>query len=189
MGEPTIVQEDLNVLTRWVKTNLFEKVKFLYNPDRELQVNGVLYNLFLNDCKGILRGLKTPMATGGEYWRLYVGLLWQEASNKKRNIIANGLTIRRTSVYAAMQNRFVGKSNNEIVRPFFAALTTTWVFKQTCVICVHRMRLFCHASRLLRWDWKCQMFTSCSMNTFSNQVWAMYDGNGHVWRRTTRMTY
>ena len=54
MGEPTIVQEDLNVLTRWVKTDLFEKVKFLYNPDKELQVNGVLYNLFLNDCKGIL---------------------------------------------------------------------------------------------------------------------------------------
>ena len=107
MGEPTIVQEDLNVLTRWVKTDLFEKVKFLYNPDKELQVNGVLYNLFLNDCKGILRGLKTPMATGGEYRRLYVGLLWQEASNKKRNIIANGLTSRRTSIYAAMLETLV----------------------------------------------------------------------------------
>ena len=64
---------------------MFEKVKFLYNPDRELQVNGVLYNLFLvNDCKGILQGLKTPMATGGEYRRLYVALLWQEANRKKK---------------------------------------------------------------------------------------------------------
>lgn len=108
VGEISVLQDDLNLLTKWVKTDLFEKVKFLYNQERELQVNGVLYNLFVNECKGRMQGLKGPLATG-EYRTMYVQLLWQEANKRKRNIIANGLTCRRSSVYAAMQNRFIGK--------------------------------------------------------------------------------
>ena len=39
----TVLKEDLVVLAQWVKTDLFEKVKFLYNAEKELQVNGRLY--------------------------------------------------------------------------------------------------------------------------------------------------
>jgi hypothetical protein len=109
VGEIALAQEDLVLVSRWVKTDLFERVKFLYNPEKDLQVNGILYNLFVNDCKGRMVGLKSPLATG-EYRKMYVQFLWQEANKKKRNIVTNGLTSRRSSVYAAMQNRFVGKS-------------------------------------------------------------------------------
>lgn len=104
----TVLKEDLVVLAQWVKTDLFEKVKFLYNPEKELQVNGRLYKLFVNNCKGRLAGLKGTLAVG-EYRRIYVELLWQEANKKKQNLVTNGLTIRRSSIYSSMQNRFVGK--------------------------------------------------------------------------------
>ena len=107
-GKPTILKEDLELLTKWVRTDLFEKVKFLYNPDTDLQINGSLYKLFVNDCKGRLIGLKGPLATG-DYRRIYVELLWQEANKRKRNLVANGLTTRRSTVYSAMQNRFIGE--------------------------------------------------------------------------------
>ena len=50
--KPTVAKEDLLLVSQWAKTNLFEKVKFLYNPDKDLQVNGRLYKLFVNECKG-----------------------------------------------------------------------------------------------------------------------------------------
>ena len=106
IGKPAVALEDLGIVTQWVRNDLFERVKFLYSPD--LQVNGRLYNLFVSDCKGRLVGLKNPIATG-EYRKMYVELLWQEANKKKRNIVANGLTVRQSSVYSSMQNKFVGE--------------------------------------------------------------------------------
>lgn len=100
--------EDLDVLSSWVKKELFEKVKFLYDADNELRLNGELYCHFVRSCKDRLIGLKGVEAVG-EYRRLYVELLWQEANQKRRNLVANGLTMRRSSVYSGMQNQFVGK--------------------------------------------------------------------------------
>ena len=99
--------EDLEVLSNWVKKELFEKVKFLYDADTELRLNGEVYCHFVRSCKDRLIGLKGVDAVG-EYRRLYVELLWQEANQKRRNLIANGLTMRRSSVYTGMQNQFVG---------------------------------------------------------------------------------
>ena len=107
-GKPTVLQEDLQLVSQWVKSDLFEKVKFLYDPTEELKVDRALFNLFVVDCKDRLVGLKDPKAIDG-YRRLYVELLWQEASRKNTNLIASGLTTRRSSVYSAMQSRFVGK--------------------------------------------------------------------------------
>jgi hypothetical protein len=104
-------KEDMALLSQWAKNDLFEKVKFLYNPEKDLKVNGSLYNLFVADCKSRLVGLKSPLANG-EYRKMYVQFLWQEGNKKKVNVVANGLTTRRSGVYAAMQNRFVGKSKS-----------------------------------------------------------------------------
>jgi hypothetical protein len=98
----------LLLLGQWARTDLFERVKFLYNPEKDSQVNGPLYKLFVNDCKHRLVGLKGQLTTGDNR-RMYVELLWQEANRKRRNLIANGLQTRRSSVYTAMQNRFIGK--------------------------------------------------------------------------------
>jgi hypothetical protein len=108
--KPTVEQMDLLLVTQWARVDLFEKVKFLYNQEKDLEVGGMLYKLFVNDCKDRLMGLKGPLAIG-EYRRIYVELLWQEANKKKSNLVANGLTIRSSSVYATMQNRFVGTLN------------------------------------------------------------------------------
>ena len=104
--KPTVAKQDLSLVSQWAKFDLFEKVKFLYNQDKDLEVGGMLYKLFVNDCKDRLVGLK---GTVGEYRKIYVELLWQEANKKKCNLVANGLTTRRSSVYATMQHRFVGK--------------------------------------------------------------------------------
>ena len=92
-------------------------MKFLYNLEKDLQVNGKLYKLFVANCRERLVGLRSPLATG-EYRRMYVELLWQEANKKRRNMVANGSTAKRSSVYLAMQNRFVGKSINVMYRLF-----------------------------------------------------------------------
>ena len=34
--EVTVAKEDLEIVAEWVKRDLFEKVKFLYNPQKDL---------------------------------------------------------------------------------------------------------------------------------------------------------
>jgi hypothetical protein len=89
-SKPRVEKEDLVLLSNWAKVDLFEKVKFLYNPEKDLQINGRLFKLFVNDCKDRLVGLKGPQAVG-EYRRMYVELLWQEANQKKKNIVNSSL--------------------------------------------------------------------------------------------------
>jgi hypothetical protein len=110
-----IQKDDLVLMSTWAKNELFEKVKFIYNPEKDLRVNGMLYNLFVSDCKARLVGLKSPIATG-EYRKMYVQFLWQEGNKRKVNLVANGLTTKRSGVSAAMQIRFVGKLGNELIQ-------------------------------------------------------------------------
>lgn len=106
--------EDLAILSCWVRKELFAQVKFLYNPDVDLRINGKLFKLFLGHCKDRLVGLKLSVNSGSEYRRLYVESIWTEATSKKRNLVTDGLNARRSSVYSASQNRFTGKSNERI---------------------------------------------------------------------------
>ncbi len=108
-----VAPEDLKLVSEWTKNDLFEKVRFLYNPEHDLRADGPLHRLFIRNCKRRLVGLKAATGSSTEerllYEKLYVKMLWAEANKKKRNILAVGLTTRRSSVYSAMQNRFVGK--------------------------------------------------------------------------------
>jgi hypothetical protein len=72
-------------------------------------IEGALYNEFLTDCKDRLVGLKLNANKGQDYKRLYVHSLWNRATKKKKNVIADGLNTRRSSIYSATQNRFTGK--------------------------------------------------------------------------------
>lgn len=101
--------EDLAILSKWVKKELFVKVKFLYNLEKDCMIEGALYNEFLTDCKDRLVGLKLNANKGQDYKRLYVHSLWNRATKKKKNVIADGLNTRRSSIYSATQNRFTGK--------------------------------------------------------------------------------
>lgn len=100
--------EDLVILARWVRKELFTRVKFLYNPDVDLRLDKALFKMFVRDCKDRLVGLKLNAGNSSEYRRLYVESLWTEATKKKCNLVADGLNARRSSIYSAMQNRFTG---------------------------------------------------------------------------------
>ena len=50
--------DDLIIISRWARKELFAQVKFLYNADVDLRVGGTLFNMFLRDCKDKLVRLK-----------------------------------------------------------------------------------------------------------------------------------
>jgi hypothetical protein len=103
----SVCREDFAVLKNWVKEELFERVKFLYNTTEELKVGGPLYNKFVRDCKDRLVGLKNNTESS-EAGQVYLELLWTTANGKKRNMVAAGLTTRRSTVFSSMQNQFTG---------------------------------------------------------------------------------
>jgi hypothetical protein len=49
--------EDMEELSRWVKKNLFGRVKNIYQPEEDLKTEGTLFWLFARECKDKLRGL------------------------------------------------------------------------------------------------------------------------------------
>jgi hypothetical protein len=102
-------EEDLKILSQWVRKELFVKVKFIYDVEEDLVVNGNIYNHFLRDCKGKLLGLKLNADQPSEYRRKYVESLWNQATKKKCNIVTDGINARRSGIYSATQNRFIGK--------------------------------------------------------------------------------
>jgi hypothetical protein len=104
----SVSKEDFAVLKYWVRDMLFEKVKFLYNNSVDLRVGNALYNKFVRDCNDRLVGLKNT-AAGSEAERVYLELLWTTANGKNRNMVASGLTTRRSTVFSSMQNQFTGK--------------------------------------------------------------------------------
>ena len=103
--------EDLAIISRWVKSEVFDTVKFLYKPEKDLAIKGQLYNKYIQDCRQRLIGLKVEGSENQAYRWMYVNSLWNEATRKGNNLIANDLSSRRSAVYSAMQNRFIGKFN------------------------------------------------------------------------------
>lgn len=101
--------QDLAILSRWVKGELFDTVKFIYNNDIDLKVNGTLFKMFIRDCRNRLFGLKSINPGNQIYRRAYVEKLWTEATKRRSNLITDGLSSRRSGIYSAMQNRFRGK--------------------------------------------------------------------------------
>jgi len=75
-------EEDLKILSQWVRKELFVKVKFIYDVEEDLVLNGNIYNHFLRDCKGKLLGLKLNADQPSEYRRK-----WSDPKNIKAQII------------------------------------------------------------------------------------------------------
>lgn len=100
------VEDDVRIMQRWVKMDLFKGVKFLYRGKEDLKIDGKIYKLFDKQCVPSLSGIKAasnnPMAIN-----LYTEKVWEEAT--KRNVINNALALRRSGVYTVMQNRFMGE--------------------------------------------------------------------------------
>ena len=60
-------KEDLEVVIKYVKNDLFAKVKFIYNPKVDLAVGGKIYTDYKRKCKNRIggRGLTAKSHGGG----------------------------------------------------------------------------------------------------------------------------
>ena len=99
---------DLETLKNWVKDDLFQTQKFVFEPQKELEAGGQLHRKFVLACEDRLIGVKKP-GNNREQRKLYLHMLWTKANVPKTNYVMNGLQNRRSSVYTAMYNRFMGK--------------------------------------------------------------------------------
>jgi hypothetical protein len=113
-----VEKQDLEVLSRWVKKTLFGKVKFIYRPEVDLKADGDLFWLFVKDCKGKLQGLSRLANGGSGQRRMYLKMLWAEAT-KKPNRVSEGLSIKRSTVYTSMHNQWVGKYQHGVCVDYY----------------------------------------------------------------------
>ena len=137
--------EDLAILSRWVKKELFVKVKFLYNPEINLMIGGKIYNMFLLDCKDRLVGLKLLAASDSDCRNRYAQALWsQETKGKRRNLISDGLNTRRSSIYSATQNRFNGKKMAllQLISTRCSLVISILLHTELCGLCVQKYVVF-----------------------------------------------
>jgi hypothetical protein len=97
-------RDDLEVVIKYIKDDLFEKVKFIYDAKVDLAVEGKIYADYKRKCKNKM-GLH--LATGERTHDTYMEAVWSDAMTK--HIQRNALAQKRSAVYTVMQNKFSGK--------------------------------------------------------------------------------
>ena len=96
--EQRLVPRDFEVMADWVKTGLFTRVKFIPNPEKEMEMNQFIYQKFVKACRKDLAGLKNLSVDSGT---MYMELLWQEANKPKRRLVMETMSSCRTTIYSA----------------------------------------------------------------------------------------
>jgi hypothetical protein len=97
-------RDDLKVVIKYVKDDLFAKVKFIYDTKVDLAVGGKIYTDYKRKCKYQIGG--QDLLTGGH--DTYMEAVWTNAMTK--HIHNNALAQKRSAVYTVMQNKFSGTS-------------------------------------------------------------------------------
>ena len=105
------IKDDMEIVSKWVKCDLFDVVKFLYNgPSEDLARGSKIYNFFINhflkhDLGQGLRAVELNPALFGDK-KLYLDRLWTDSIAKQ--VVVDGLSYRRSAVYSVMGNKFRG---------------------------------------------------------------------------------
>jgi hypothetical protein len=96
-------RDDLEVVVKYVKNDLFAKVKFIYDAKVDLAVGGKIYTDYKRRCRDQIggRGLTT------EPHDTYMEAVWTTALTKQ--LQKNALAQKRSAVYTVMQNKCSGK--------------------------------------------------------------------------------
>ena len=97
---------DLEVVIRYIKDDLFPKVKFIYDPKVDLALGGKIYADYKRRCKDQIGG----QGVLRENRDTYMEAVWTDGLTK--HIQKNALAQKRSAVYTVMQNKFSGKSEN-----------------------------------------------------------------------------
>jgi hypothetical protein len=95
--------DDLGVIVKYIKNDLYPKVKFIYDPKIDLAVGGKIYHDYLNKCKDRIGGRSLT----DQNYNDYMEALWTTGMTK--HLQKNALAAKRSAVYTVMQNKFSGK--------------------------------------------------------------------------------
>ena len=98
---------DLKRVKVWVRDVLFERVKFVYDAEEQLKVGELIFNKCKGDCGEYLQGWKR-FRDDQDKKDMYFVRLWEKANNQQNNLIMKGLQAQRSTIYAAMSNKFTG---------------------------------------------------------------------------------
>jgi hypothetical protein len=97
-------KEDMDVVIKYIKDDLFAKVKFFYDTDKDLAVGGKIYTDYKRKCKDRIGGQGLSPVSHD----MYMEAVWTSAMTK--HIQKNALSAKRSAVYTVMQNKFAGES-------------------------------------------------------------------------------
>lgn len=103
-GNSNQKKHDLEVLVKYVKDDLFAKVKFLYDPIVDLAVGGKIYKDYKSKCKEQIGSGQGLSALSHD---TYMEMVWTMAMTK--HIQNTALAQKRSAVYTVMQNKFAGE--------------------------------------------------------------------------------
>jgi hypothetical protein len=96
---------DVEVVVKYIKEDLFPKVKFIYDPKVDLAVEGKIFEDYKKKCKDQIGGVGLVRENRDKYMEA----VWTDALT--RQVQKNALAQKRSAVYTVMQNKFTGKSN------------------------------------------------------------------------------
>ena len=95
-------KDDQDVIIKYVKDELFPKVKFLYTAD-DLAVGGRIYVDYKNKCTNQLG----EVGQHPEARKTYIEAVWNAALTSQ--VQKHALAQKRSALYTVMQNKFSGK--------------------------------------------------------------------------------
>ena len=98
------MKADLEVVVKYIKDDLFAKVKFIYDPKVDLAVGGKIYKDYERKCKDQIGG----QGLARDSRDTYLENVWTNGLTKHAQ--KNALAQKRSAVYTVMQNKFSGKS-------------------------------------------------------------------------------
>jgi len=105
------VDKDLLIVSAYIKEDMYYGVKFLYDPSKDLAVGGMIFNHFYKTCRKKLEGVRDYQTIREK--EFYLRYVWKTAL--ERSVQQRDLSVKRSSVYTVMQNRFFVSGSTMIV--------------------------------------------------------------------------
>jgi hypothetical protein len=131
-------RDDLEVVVKYMKDDLFAKVKFIYDTKGDLAVGGKIYEDYKKKCKDKLGGQGLSVEGHGTYMEA----VWTSATTS--HIQRDALAQKRSAVYTVMQNKFSGESIPSCCCEQVDYLSATKTYEiQICVKCVLTKNVSC----------------------------------------------
>jgi len=103
--DENVLKKDTLILSTYVKEEMYYGVKFLYDTRHDLAIGGDIFSHFYRSCKNRFEGVKKYAQKHEK--ELYIRYLWKHCIDER--IQQDTLSLKRSSVYTVMQNRFFCK--------------------------------------------------------------------------------